>query len=140
MRRGRLRGPPSLRVQPALGIAADPCGHAVELAVQPGVEGGTLVVVQQARLPEDLGDVPGGQVHGMQLRQGLRPPGVLAVLAAVQRVASPWRTRRRISPDHPRASARRSATRIAAASDGLAATAARAGVRRRQSQLSPGGF
>jgi hypothetical protein len=48
--------------QPALGVAADPAGHAVELAVQPGVEGGTPVVVQQARLAEGLGDVPGAQV------------------------------------------------------------------------------
>ena len=54
--------------------------------------------------------------------------------------ASPRRTRRRISPDHPRASARRSATRTAAARDGLARRApARAGVRRGQFRLNPGG-
>ena len=57
------------RAQPALGIAADPGGHTVELAVQPGVEGGAPVVVQQARLAEDLGDVPGGQVPCPQRRQ-----------------------------------------------------------------------
>ena len=55
--------------QPALGVAADPGGHAVELAVQPGVEGGAPVVVQHARLTENLGDVPGGQVPGMQRGQ-----------------------------------------------------------------------
>ena len=127
--------------QPALGIAADPCGHAVELAVQPGVEGGPPVVVQQARLPEDLGDVPGGQVHGMQLRQGLRPPGVLAVLAAVQRdgqsladpaadLAGPAAGLGEAVGDADRGGQRRAGRR----------PPARAGVRRRQSRLSPGGF
>jgi hypothetical protein len=48
--------------QPAFGVAAYPAGHAVELAVQPGVEGGAPVVVQQAGLAEGLGDVPGAQV------------------------------------------------------------------------------
>jgi len=54
--------------QPAFGIAADPAGHAVELAVQPGVEGRRPVVVQHARLPEDFRDVPGGNLPGLQQR------------------------------------------------------------------------
>jgi len=55
--------------QPALGVTADPGGHAVELAVQPGVEGGAPVVVQHACLPQDPGDVPGAQVPCSQRGQ-----------------------------------------------------------------------
>ena len=70
--------------QPALGVAADSAVHAAELAVQPGVEGRAPVVVQQACLPENPGDVPGGQVPGAQLRQGLRPPDAVTFTVAVQ--------------------------------------------------------
>ena len=57
--------------QPAFGVVADPAGYAVELAVQPGVEGGRPVVVQHARLPEDLRDVPGADL--LSLQQGQHP-------------------------------------------------------------------
>ena len=127
--------------QPAFGVAADPGGHAVELAVQPGVEGGARVVAQQACLPEDPGDVPGGQVPCPQRGQRLRPPGVLAFLAAVQRdgqsladpaadLAGPPAGLGEAVGDADRGGQGRAGRRAAA----------RAGVRRRQPRLGPGGL
>ena len=127
--------------QPALDVAADPAGHAVELAVQPGVEGGAPVVVQHAHLPEDLGDVPGAQAPGQQRRQDPRPPDILAFLVAGQRdgqsLADP-------APDLA-GPAVRFGEAIGGADRGGQGRAGRraaagAGGRRQQIQLNPGGL
>ena len=57
--------------QPALDVAADRAGQAVELTVQPGAGGRAPVIAQHARLLEDLGDMPGADVPGPQRRQRL---------------------------------------------------------------------
>ena len=65
------RAPVAHGPQPRPGLLADAVGEAVELAVQPALEGGAPVIDQHAHLLEHLGGPSGADVPGPQCREDL---------------------------------------------------------------------